>query len=367
MVHAELHKHVANISTRWSSTWRVALLGGALAAMAALPEPASAQMTGPIMLQSEGSFFVGGQDEQSDGLAPAATGTLSPNGTWTVNQMYVQFQRPYKVSHLPIVLIHGCCLTGKTWETTPDGRMGWYEYFVRQGFPTYVIDQVARGRSGFDMTAINEVAQGKADASHLPYIFSAGHESAWTIFRFGPQFPDAFPGQQFPIWTAAPEGEFWKQMVPDLNRSLPQPTPTVAALSQLSIGLAGAILVSHSESGVFPFQAAHISTQGIAGIIAVEPGACTNLDVAAVAKIPTLILFGDYVSQFANWSANLQACTDFATQVKAAGGNIQVLQLPSLGILGNSHMLMQDRNNLVVANLLVQWIQQNVETAAATH
>ena len=47
----------------------------------------------------------------------------------------------------PLVLIHGCCLTGKTWETTPDGRMGWDEYLVRRGFPTYVIDQAWRGRS----------------------------------------------------------------------------------------------------------------------------------------------------------------------------------------------------------------------------
>ena len=384
MTHTGSCNRRAFILERWSGASRaVFLLGGALAAAAVLSGggaaraqsvsaaqgtlsgAASAQATGPLMLQSQGSFFVGGQDEQSDGLGPAPIpGLFGTDGTWTVNQMYVQFERPYRVSHLPIVLIHGCCLTGKTWETTPDGRMGWYEYFVRQGFPTYEIDQVARGRSGFDMTAINEVVMGKADISHLPYILSAGHEDAWRVFRFGPQFPTAFPGEQFPVWTAAPNGQFWKQMVPDLNQSLPQPTPTVAALSQLSIGLAGAILVSHSESGPFPFQSAHISTQGIAGIISIEPGSCTGLDVAAVAKIPALILFGDNVSQSPFWANSLQTCMDFAAQVKAAGGNIQVLQLPSLGIRGNSHMLMQDLNNLVIGRLLVQWIEQNVENTA---
>ncbi len=211
------------------------------------------------------------------------------------------------------------------------------------------------------MTAINEVAQGIQPISHLPAVFSAGHELAWTIFRFGTQFPDAFPGLQFPIWEAGPDGQFWKQMVPDFNRALPTPNPTLTNLSTLSIALAGAVLVSHSESGIFPFQTAHISTQGIAGIIAIEPGACTNLDIAAVAKIPSLILYGDNVSKFTNWANSLQTCTAFAAQVKAAGGNIQVLQLPSLGILGNSHMLMQDKNNLVIGNLLVQWIEQNVE------
>src|SRR6202171_3156766 len=50
----------------------------------------------------------------------------------------------------PIVFVHGCCLSSKTWETTPDGRMGWYEYFTRKGFDTYMADQVGRARSGFD-------------------------------------------------------------------------------------------------------------------------------------------------------------------------------------------------------------------------
>ena len=359
MTLAAAPSHVPTIKRR-SGAWCAALLGSALTIVTL--SAAHAQMTGPITLQSEGSFFVGGQDEQSDGLSP--TPGASADGTWTVNQMYVQYQRPATVKHLPIVLIHGCCLTGKTWETTPDGRMGWYEYFTRQNFPTFVIDQVGRGRSGYDLTAINEVAQGIQPISHLPSIHTAGHESAWTIFRFGTQFPDAFPGLQFPIWEAGPDGQFWKQMVPDFNNALPTPNPTLTNLSTLSIALAGAVLVSHSESGIFPFQTAHISTQGIAGIIAIEPGACTGLDVAAVAKIPSLILYGDNVSLFPNWANSLQTCTAFAAQVKAAGGNIQVLQLPSLGIMGNSHMLMQDKNNLVIGNLLVQWIEQNVENTS---
>ena len=45
-------------------------------------------------------------------------------------------------------MLHGATLTGKSWETTPDGRMGWDEYFVRKGHPVYVPDQVGRGRSG---------------------------------------------------------------------------------------------------------------------------------------------------------------------------------------------------------------------------
>lgn len=63
-----------------------------------------------------------------------------PKGTVTVEQMYVQYQVPVHANSASVVFIHGCCLTGAEWETTPDGRTGWAEYFVRKGFPAYVID-----------------------------------------------------------------------------------------------------------------------------------------------------------------------------------------------------------------------------------
>ena len=115
---------------------------------------------------------------KSDTLSTLPTYTAS--GTITVDQMYVRYQIPVGAVGVPITLIHGCCLTGKTWETTPDGRMGWDEYFVRHGHPTYVIDQVWRGRSAADPSAINAVRSGKAAVDQLPTVFSAGHEGAWA-------------------------------------------------------------------------------------------------------------------------------------------------------------------------------------------
>ena len=98
----------------------------------------------------------------------------APSGTITVDQMYVRYQVPVSPVRTPLVLIHGCCLTGKTWETTPDGRMGWDEIFVRKGFPTYVIDQSWRGRSAGNPSAINAAKTGKAAPESLPPLFSAG-------------------------------------------------------------------------------------------------------------------------------------------------------------------------------------------------
>src|ERR1700722_3118452 len=103
------------------------------------------------------------------------------------------------------------------------GTHRWDEYFVRHNHPTYVIDQVWRGRSAADPSAINAVRSGKAAVDQLPTVFSAGHESAWAIFRFGKEYPQTMPGMRYPI---AAQAEFWKQMVPDSLANLPTPNPS---------------------------------------------------------------------------------------------------------------------------------------------
>src|SRR5262245_35765273 len=108
--------------------------------------------TAPLMIAKQGSFFVGGHDVYSETLTTQPA--FAPTGTITVEQMYVRYQVPVAAKRYPITFIHGCCLTGKTWETTPDGRIGWDEYFVRKGYAVYIVDQVSRGRSAGDATAI---------------------------------------------------------------------------------------------------------------------------------------------------------------------------------------------------------------------
>ena len=128
------------------------LCGAALAAVLSTAPAASAQTLkdvpvpdAPLVLQSQGSFFIGGEKRESD---EGQLGDLGPGGHITINQMYVRFMIPQNSEgHVPVVMVHGATLTGKSWETTPDGRMGWDEYFVRKGHPVYVPDQVGRGRS----------------------------------------------------------------------------------------------------------------------------------------------------------------------------------------------------------------------------
>jgi len=42
-----------------------------------------------------------------------------------------------------------------------------------------------------------------------------------------------------------------------------------------------------------------------------------------------------------------------------------MMYLPKMGIKGNSHMLMQDKNNLQLADLLLAWIDQHLDKKKA--
>ncbi|MFD2182808.1 esterase [Rhodoplanes azumiensis] len=320
--------------------------------------PASTGLTGPLVLEKQGSFFVGGRNVTSDTLSTLPA--YAASGTITVEQMYVRYQVPVAAQRPPVTLIHGCCLTGKTWETTPDGRMGWDEYFVRRGHPTYVIDQVSRGRSSADPSLVNSVKLGKTPADKTPPIFAAGQEAAWAIFRFGTEYPKVHDGMRFPV---AAKDEFYKQMVVDWIATMPTPNPTVKALSELSKTLDGTVLISHSQSGIYPFQTAALDTTGIAGIVSIEPGTCPAAtgDLKPYMNIPIMVLWGDYVETSSRWAPRLKACREFAEALTKAGGRIDHVVLPDLGIKGNSHMLMQDDNSLEIADRLVAWIEKNVK------
>ena len=317
-------------------------------------------LTAPLTIAKQGSFFVGGRDLQSDTLSSLPA--YAKTGTITVDQMYTRYQIPASAKDVSLVLIHGCCLTGKTWESTPDGRMGWDEYFVRRGYPTYVIDQSGRGCSAVNATAMNATKLGQATAEQLPVVFAASHESAWVIFRFGPQYPKLFEGQQFPV---ASQKALWQQMVPDWLNAMPTPNPTVPALSQLSKQLKKTVLMSHSQSGIYPFQTASLDTTGIAGIVSIEPGACPAAtgNLTPYTKMPVMVLFGDYVELAPRWAPRLVACREFVKKVNEAGGRAELLVLPEIGIRGNTHMLMQDLNSIQIADLLGSWIEQRVLTA----
>src|SRR4030095_8019577 len=212
----------------------------------------------------------------------------------------------------------------------------------------YLADQVSRARSGFDASTISAVKAGTQPPSALPNIIYASQQVAWTVFRFGPKFGEAFPDGQFPIEAV---DELYKQMIPDLNALLPNPNPTWKNMAALAVQLKGAILMGHSESGFFPQQAALVGPARLCGVVSIE--------------MPRVGMFGDQLGDVqggpANWAQSLDTCNTYVKKVKDAGGDAVMMYLPQMGIKGNSHMLMQDRKSLQLADLIIEWIDQHVE------
>jgi pimeloyl-ACP methyl ester carboxylesterase len=318
----------------------------------------------PLVLKAQGSFFVGGETvEQTQGQL----GNLGPGGHITINQMYVRYMVPQGgEGNVPVVMLHGATLTGKSWETTPDGRMGWDEYFVRKGHPVYVPDQVGRGRSGFNQGVLNDVRAGSAPPGNLPPWLRFSDEVVWPNFRFGAKPGEPFADSQFPV---AAVGELSKQAVPDISFGFPQLNPNWKALADLASQLKGAVLMGHSQSGSFPLEAALLNPKAAKGLVLLEPGRCpdyTAEQIKTLATIPVLIVFGDHrdtptgLSALPTWQQRFEMCQGMVGRLKAVGGRAEMLAPPDRGIRGNSHMIMQDKNHLQIADLILQWISANV-------
>ena len=320
----------------------------------------------PLVLKAQGSFFVGGDKAEQ---TQAELGDLGPGGHIAVNQMYVRYMVPQGGDgNLPVVMVHGATLTGKSWETTPDGRMGWDEYFVRKGHPVYVPDQVGRGRSGFNQAVFNDVRAGSVPPASLPRWIRFSDEVVWPNFRVGAKPGAPYSDTQFPV---AALDELAKQGVPDVSfGGLPNPNPTLKALSDLATQLNGAVLMGHSQSGAFPLAAALLNPAAAKGLVLIEPGGCpgtfTDEQIKTLASIPTLAVFGDHrdtptgIGIRPSWQLSFEGCQALIDRLKAAGGQAQMLSPTETAVRGNSHMIMQDKNNLQIADLILKWIDERV-------
>src|SRR5262249_19231092 len=89
---------------------------------------------GPLVLARDGFFYVGGRTTVVDGRP------------YVSHQMYVEVRIPAKQTHrYPVIMVHGGTMSGTNYTGTPDGREGWAQDFVRQGYAVYVVDQPGRG------------------------------------------------------------------------------------------------------------------------------------------------------------------------------------------------------------------------------
>jgi pimeloyl-ACP methyl ester carboxylesterase len=333
----------------------VRFLSGVLLGIATLTTAFAAE---DIVLRGMGSFHVGGRIAEVSGKEvrmiqrqPGGPLTkLDPNGQYMVEQMYVQYFLPKnKKGKLPLLMWHGGGLTGVTFETTPDGREGWLNMFVRYGWDTYVSDAVERGRSGF----------APPDVWTDQPIFLT-YQDPYERFRIGegagswnadPAKRKLLPGSAFP---AEAYENYMKQTVP---RWLSTDDAILRGYLALIDKVCPCVLLLHSQGGNFGFLAAEQRPDKIKAIVAVESATAGKVVNAPKLKdVPVLMVFGDYVDQHPRWATFKKIDLEYAAAVRAGGGTVDVINLPEQGIKGNSHMMMQDKNNAQIAEVIQKWL-----------
>jgi len=315
-------------------------------------EEAASCTTKHLVIEEQGDFFVGGRTisapaTHSDGNAPLP-------GSIVVDQVWVQYQVPGKCKRdLPIVMVHGSWHTGKTYLSTPDGREGWRTYFVRRGFPTYITDDVNRGRSSMDMTQHNLVRLGLAGGGTLPPISRRSNELSWTRFRMGPKPGVSYPESQFP---AEAQEQYFAQLT-SMYRGPDQMSKRIEGLISVLETVGPAVLVTHSSAGPIGWAATTARPDLVRGVVSIEPILLSDFSkFNELSSTPVMIMRGDF-----DPPETIADAEAFVRKAREAGVNAKFVHLPAEGIVGNSHMLMMDRNNLQVADIVISWIERNVE------
>ncbi|MEI8274477.1 MAG: esterase [Hyphomicrobiales bacterium] len=325
--------------------------------MAAAPAVAAE----PIALRDMGSFHIGGRIAEVSGKEvrmivrqPGGPQTkYDPNGQFMVEQMYVQYFLPQnRKGKVPLLMWHGGGLTGVTYETTPDGREGWLNMFVRKGWDTYVSDAVERGRSGFASPDV-----WPSEPTFLNYQdpyerFRIGQgEGSWNA---DPQKRKPIPGTQFPVEAYE---NYMKQSVP---RWLSTDDAIIAGYVALVDKICPCVVLMHSQGGAFGFKVAEKRPDKFKAIVAIESATAGIVANAAKLKdVPVLMVFGDHVDEHPRWAAFKKIDLAYGDAVRAAGGKVDVVHLPEVGIKGNSHMMMQDKNNGEIADVIQKWLADN--------
>jgi pimeloyl-ACP methyl ester carboxylesterase len=328
--------------------------------MAATATSVSAQGPGqkPLQLESQGSFYVGGQIVTTPAISGA--GAAPVPGIISISHMYVQYQVPHEGKYrYPVIMVHGGGHTGKTYETTPDGREGWFTSFARRGFSPYVVDDPNRGRACCEPTQIHLVRLGLAPFSTLPSTNIYSKQLAWATFRFGPAYPETYANSRFPFAAIDQYAPQWVFTYRDGVES----DKIVASIVALLDKLGPSILMTHSQSGPLGLRAALARPGLVKGYVGIEPAGFAipaGQTAATLAGVPILTVFGDYLqfsTQGTGWRTSAQATV---AQVNAAGGDGTVLVLPDVGIAGNTHMMMMDSNNEQIADIVESWINEHV-------
>lgn len=160
-----------------------------------------------LVIKEQGMFSAGGTVVTSDGTFDVSNYYTSREGSTShVDHANVLYQIPKDDTELPMVFLHGYGQSRMGWMTTPDGREGWSDMFLKKGHSVFLIDQPRRGEAGQTSVA------GTINAE-------TADQTWYTQFRIGTFQDGKFTYNEN---SQFPQGEeelnqFFRQMTPDTD------------------------------------------------------------------------------------------------------------------------------------------------------
>lgn len=333
-------------------------------------------------------FYIGGSFIQRD-----------DDSTLVHGQMYVEHLVPAKVTQpYPLLFIEGMGMTGTNLLNTPDGRLGWADYFMSKGYELYIVDQPARARSAW--------LQG-VDGLQIvfPVTYVESHFTAMERYNLWPQaqFHTQWPGNGSlgdPTYDL-----FYKSTHPSLNSTAETSNLILSAGSKLIDVIGEVILLVHSQSGQFGWVLGDANPSKVKAIVALEPTGppfgeavfSTVLDrpygitippvaydpplsspddlkkivsssdsgtnytcykqVEPARKLANLSKFPIFmVTSQSSFHAVYDGCT--SQYLSQAGVDVEHVRLEDIGIYGNGHMMFMEKNNIEVADVILKWLDK---------
>jgi pimeloyl-ACP methyl ester carboxylesterase len=351
----------------------------------------------PLNLARDGFFYAGGKPTNISGH------------TYIAGQMYVEFRIPAKQTHpYPIVMVHGGTRSGANWTGTADGREGWAQYFARRGYAVYVVDQPGRGRSAYVPEVYGPPRFADAESAQRRYLQQEKFKQ-WPQAHLHTQWPGT--GEIDDPATRQIIGSFLPEIAFDKQQAISH-----EAMLALAERIGPFIMLMHSQGGPIGWAIADARPDLVKAVVAVEPNGPPGRNVQFVgapewfkdgqvelpyglaaipityspaikdgtelkwvredkADAPDLVTCWKQaeparqlpnlqkmpvavVTSEASYHAPYDHCT--VKFLQQAGVKPTWLKLADLGITGNSHNMMQEKNSNEIAAVIYQWLEKAV-------